>query len=186
LAYGDYKRLQRFWGHGSVSRHYKVVCFHSFVVSTLLYGLSTMSLVKAQRRRVDGFYARCLRRILGIPHSFYSRVSNKVVYERAGTIPLTQQLAKQQLNLLGTVARSAAGSPLRRNTFMGDSFQPTICHYIRKVGRPRINWTESVLEEGAAQFGSQQALFNFISSASKAEWKAQLNQIFAKPAAMQH
>jgi len=126
-----------------------------------------MSLVKTQRRRVDGFYARCLRRILGISHSFYSRVSNKVVYERAGTIPLTQQLAKQQLNLLSTVARSAAGSPLRRNTFMGDSFQPTttcICHYIRKVGRPPTNWTGSVLQEGSTHFGSQQALFNLISA----------------------
>ena len=142
-----------------------------------------MSPVKAQRRRIDGFYARCLRRILGRPHSFYSSVSNKVVYERAGTIPLSQQLAKQQLILLGTVARSAAGSPLRRNTFMGDSFQPSICHYIRKVGRPRTNWTESVLQEGGIHFGSQQALFNFILSASKAEWKAELNQIFVKPAA---
>ena len=93
-----------------------------------------MSLGKAQRRRVDGFYARCLRRILGIPHSFYSRVSNQTVYRQAGVLPLTEQLAKQQLNLFGIVARSPGNSPLRRDTFMGDALQPTISHLIGKWG----------------------------------------------------
>ena len=143
----------------------------------------TLSLVKAQRRRIDGFYARCLRRVLGIPHSFYSRVSNKTVLERAGTIPLTDQLAQQQLILLGLVARSPAGDPLRRNTFIGDSLQPQICHYVRKVGRPRTNWTESVLQEGVSRFGGLPAFVKMICGKSKEEWKAVLNQMFAKPAA---
>ena len=144
-----------------------------------------MSLAKAQRRRVDGFYARCLRRILGIPHSFYSRESNQTVYRRAGTLPLTEQLAKQQLNLFGIVARSPADSPLRRNTFMGDTLQPTISHYIRKVGRPRTNWTESVLKDGAARFQSLQAFTEKVGSGSKEEWKTHLNRMFAKPVARQ-
>ena len=185
LASGDFQRLQRFWSHGSISRPDKLVCFQSFVVSTLTYGLSTMSLAKAQRRRVDGFFARCLRRIIGIPHSFYSRVSNQTVYRRAGTLPLTEQLAKQQLNLLGIVARSPADSPLRRNTFIGDTLQPTISHYIRKVGRPRTNWTESVLKDGAARFQSSQALADNVGSRSREEWKAHLNRIFVKPVASQ-
>ena len=142
-----------------------------------------MSLATARRRRVDGFYVRCLRRILGIPHSFYSRVSNQTVYSRAGALPLTEQLAKQQLNLLGIVARSPAGSPLRRNTFIGDALQPTISHYIRKVGRPRANWTENVLKDGAGRFQSLQALTDNICNTSKEDWKVHLNRIFAKPVA---
>ena len=144
-----------------------------------------MSLTKAQRRRADGFYARCLRRILGIPHYFDSKVSNQTVYCQAGTLPLTEQLSKQQLNLLGAVARSPPDSPLRRNTFIGDTLQPTISHYIRRVGRPRTNWTESVLRDGAARFQCLQALIEMLGSDSKGAWKAHLDWMFAKPVASQ-
>ena len=140
-------------------------------------------MAKAQRRRVDGFYARCLRLLLGIPHSLNSRVSNKTVYDRASALPLTEQLAKRQLNLLGIVARSPADSPLRPNTFVGATLKPTITHYIRKVARPRINWTESVLKDGAELFQCLQALTVVIRSTSKQEWKAHLNRIPAKPVA---
>ena len=55
LASGDFQRLQRFWSHSSISRSDKFMCFHSFVISTLTYGLSTMSFTKAQRSRTMDF-----------------------------------------------------------------------------------------------------------------------------------
>ena len=45
----------------------KVQFFNAFILSKLRYGLSSVWLVAAQRRRIDGFVARCLRRILNIP-----------------------------------------------------------------------------------------------------------------------
>ena len=102
------------------------------------------------------------------------------MYDRAGVLPLTDQLAKQQLNLLGCVARSEKGSPLRRDTSISDTMQPTISHFIRKVGRPRINSTQSVLKDGAERFNGQLALSNLICTSTKDEWKSHLNRIFAK------
>ena len=74
MATGDFRCLQKFWGHAGIGRKRKLELFHALVVSKLVYGLSTMCFVKAQRRRLDGFYARCLRRVLGIPAAFVSRV----------------------------------------------------------------------------------------------------------------
>ena len=101
MASKDFFKLQKLWGHSAVSKKQKLTCFHSFVVTGLLYGLSTLWLAQSQRRRLDGFYARCLRRIYRIPAAYVSRVSNRIVFERAGVAPLTQQLLQQQLVLMG-------------------------------------------------------------------------------------
>jgi hypothetical protein len=74
MAAGDFQRLQKLWSHASVSVADKLKCLNAFVTSRLLYGLSTMVLVECQRRRLDGLYARCLRRILRIPAAYVSRV----------------------------------------------------------------------------------------------------------------
>ena len=63
FAFSDYRALAKLWSHCSVSRKAKVHYFESLVISKLVYGFSTLWLVTAQRRRLDGFYARCLRRI---------------------------------------------------------------------------------------------------------------------------
>ena len=82
MASGDFKSLQRFLSHARVNKRRKLELLHALIISKLQYGLSTICLVKAQKRRLDGFYARCLRRVLGIPASFYSRVSDKDVFQR--------------------------------------------------------------------------------------------------------
>ena len=50
--------------------------FNACVVSKLLRCLHTAWLNKAELRRLDVFQTSCLRKILRIPHSFKSRVSN--------------------------------------------------------------------------------------------------------------
>jgi sorting nexin-29 len=149
LAAGEYRKLRTLWGHASLSVQDKLLCYHSFVISKLVYGLSTLWPVKIQRRRLDGFYAIGLRRVLRIPAAFISRVSNKTIFEKAGVRPLSEQLLKRQLVLLGDVAGLPAGDPLRRNTFIGSSLTPSVAHYVRKVGRPKQNWTEEIMKAGA-------------------------------------
>jgi len=183
LATSDFHSLQKLWGHGGVSQRDKLRFFSAFVVSTLMYGLSTLSLVRAQRRRLDGFHARCLRRILKIPSAFVSRISNKYVFARAGVLPMTEQLAKRQFQLFRRVAQSQVGSPLRRHTFVGNTLQPYISHFVRKVGRPRVNWTESLLKDGALRFGSEAAFLTYMAQSSENEWKGRLVQMFPSPVA---
>ena len=132
----------------------RVKYFQALIVSKLINGLSTMWLVTAQRRRVDRFYARCLRRILRIPASSVSRVSNATVLARAGVRPFSEQLLQRQLMLLNKVAHSPGESLLRRDTFIPGTLQLQIGRYVRRVGRPRQNWAEQLVREGASKLGA--------------------------------
>ena len=152
-AAGDFRKLRTVWAHSGNSIKKKLWYFHSLIISRLLYGLATVCLVTVQRRRLDGFYARCLRKILKIPAAFISRVSNAKVFAEAGVCPLSDKLTQKQLQLLGKVALSPAGSPLRRDTFADGSLIPQIGCYVRRRGRPRQDWTSSVLNQGRRLFG---------------------------------
>ena len=92
LAAADFKALCRVWAHASINRTRKLQIYKGCVESTLMYGLHTCWLNKSQRRRLDGFQARCLRRLLGILPSFLSHVPNKDVLSAAGTAPLSTTL----------------------------------------------------------------------------------------------
>ena len=114
IASGDARAIFRFWSHASLSRRRKLELFHALITSKLSYGLSTLWCTIQQRRCLDGFYARCLRKLLGIPCSFVSRVSNKQVFSKAEVQPLTEQILYRQFVLLRKTVMSAAQSPLRR------------------------------------------------------------------------
>ena len=179
-ARADFNQLQRVWGHSNVPLAKKIQYFRAFVVSKLCYGLSTVWLVKAQRRRLDGFVARCLRRILHIPAAFVSRIPNAVVFAKAGVRPLTEQLLKHQLCLLHKAANTDAGSPLRRDTFVDASLNPQVGRFVRRVGRPRLDWTNQLLQEGSNRMGITkfQRLLSDRSIDSDKRWKQEVEKLF--------
>ena len=74
------------------------------------------------------------------------------LFERAGVKPLTDQIALRQIMLLGRVGRAPADGALRRNTFAGDSASPQIGRYVRRVGRPRHDWTSQTMQRARVQF----------------------------------
>ena len=54
---------------------------------------------------------------------------------------LARQLLKQQLILYGRVVRTNGDDVLRRVTFAPGTDMPATNQYIRRVGRPRNEWT---------------------------------------------
>ena len=180
-ATSDFKKLRAVWAHGNVTLQNKLLYFHSLVVSKLVYGLATCWLVTAQRRRVDGFYVRCLRNILRIPAAFVSRVSNATVLKKAGVPPFTTQLLQRQLLLLGKGAHSAADHPLRRDTFGDVGVVPLIGTFVRRVGRPRQDWTSQVLAAAQRIMGYSrcQLLLGDASPGAGKRWKAEVRKSFA-------
>jgi len=156
IAKSDFRELSKVWNHANVPVKEKLEFFHALIMSRLEYGLSSVWLVTAQRRRLDGFYARCLRRILRIQPSFLSRISNASVFATAGVQPFTEQLRQRQLILLGKVARSSADGPLRRDTFIPGPNLPLIGSTVRRVGRPRQDWTTELLKTCDNKLGRPQ------------------------------
>ena len=129
----------------------------------------------AQLRRIDGFYARCLRRILRIPAAFVSRVSNKSVFRQAGVLAMSEQVLLRQMLLMGKVVNSTAGSAIRRDVFVGSTLETQVGRYVRRVGRPRQDWSTEVLKATATKLGSlarMEALFR------RDGWKAELKSFF--------
>ena len=137
------------WNHSNVTRRDKLHFFESLVISRLQYGLATVCLNSVQRWRLDGFYARCLWRILKTPGAYVSRISNAIVYTRAGVQSFSSQLSRRQLLLLGRVVRSSPNSPLRSSVFVGDGCATCISQSTRRVGRPRLDWTTEIMKYGA-------------------------------------
>lgn len=63
MAWTEFSKLLRLWNHTSLALHKKVQVFNAIVTTKLLYGLSPSWLNLAERRRLNGFQCRCLRKI---------------------------------------------------------------------------------------------------------------------------
>ena len=134
-------KLSAVWRHANLTRDRKKMFFEAFVVSKLLYGLETTWLLKAERVRLDGFYARCLRKLLGVAPAFVSRVSNKIVLHRFGAQPLSLQLLGRQLLYYGRLAGQTNTSLPRNVALEASDVTPRFWNMRRCVGRPRLRWT---------------------------------------------
>jgi hypothetical protein len=104
MAQADFNRLRQVWCHSGLSTQERYTVYASCVTSRLLYGLQVLWLNQAARDKLDAFPARCLRRILGIAPSYWSRISNNDVLHRAGAQKLSRILLERQLGFLGTLA----------------------------------------------------------------------------------
>ena len=67
IAESSYKKLRLLW-NSSLSRKARLKIFQSVFLSTLTYGLETLTLQDKFLKRIDAFYIRFLRRIVGIRH----------------------------------------------------------------------------------------------------------------------
>ena len=118
--------------------------------------------------------------IVRIPAAYVSRISNATVYEKAGMKPFSQQILKHQLQLLRKVAIQSHDHPLRVDTFEGATLNPQIGRYVRRVGRPRQDWTTQLLHEGRERVGVQRfdRLISDRSDGADVRWKVELDKCF--------
>ena len=173
IAAGEFKTLSRLWSHARVTRPQRLRYFSAFVLSKLQYGLSTLWLTQTDRQRVDGFQARCLRKILGIRCSFISRVSNAQVLALAGIPAVSVATLRLQLVTLGKLAHSDLHAPLRQAAFHSDLWIPTTAMFIRRVGRPRQTWAEQVWIQASKRCGGHarlRAMLDDSSPTGKVTW----------------
>eukprot|EP00972_Heterocapsa_arctica_P014675 2161559-Heterocapsa_arctica.AAC.1 len=77
------KKLNVFWTKSPASVKWKLRVYDAVIVSKLLEGLEALSLTDANIYKLGAFQIRGLRKILGIKHSYWSRVSNKDIMIQA-------------------------------------------------------------------------------------------------------
>ena len=169
FAASEFKALSKLWNHTNLTIAWKHRIFQTCVVSKLLYGLQTAVFTKKQTRQLDGFHARCLRKILRIAPPYWSRVSNYEVLSRMQARPLSQQLLKQQLNLFAKIYR-------RPNTDIGRSlvFEPSsdtlLIHSLsRRRGRPRLDWATEIWKHAVRMNSGAMSIGRLMGDAR--QWK---------------
>ncbi len=141
----SFKLLSTVWKHVAIPLKRKIELFNSIVVSRLTYATASVWLLKADLRRLDGFYCSCLRRILRIPAPYVSRVSNARVLQQSGCQQLSVTIREAQLALLDKVLHDPSLDVLRGASFHGRTLLPETAAWVRKRGRPRQNWIEQLM-----------------------------------------
>ena len=130
-----------------------------------------MHLTQAIYDKLDAFYVRGLRIVLGIKHAYWSHVSNDEVIKRAnivankGTnlhlswerfvlmnknavtkvVPVSQILQKRQRVLLGHILRADIHDPMFEISFNREFEIVTVG--TRRAGRPRQHFLESNIQD---------------------------------------
>jgi len=140
----SFSKLEAIWKHSALSKSRKLEVYKACVISKLLFGLEIHHLKKHDRNRLDAFHAKCLRKILRIPHPMISHVSNRAVLTAAGEQPLSTQLTMKQVILFCKIAVLPDESPLRETIFQTSSFDLKMFEGKRRKGRPRVSWVSAV------------------------------------------
>lgn len=70
---------------------------------------------------------------------YYKEVPNRTQH-----VPYTIQLLKKQLMLYGRIGRAPNDDALRSLTFCPGSLTPATSRFVRRVGRPRHEWTSQL------------------------------------------
>ncbi len=136
--------LSAVWAHANIPKHRKQQFFEACVITKLMYGLSSMWLLQADRSKLDSFYVKCLRCIHRIPHPMVSHVSNQRVLQTASAEQLSVQLLRHQLILYGKLYRRSWDNLVRQVALEPNNCTPWNWNTLRRVGRPRLQWNTSV------------------------------------------
>ena len=98
--------------------------------------MESLWLLQADRARLDAFHCRCLRRILRIRHSFYSRVSKQEVLRRAWERPLSELLLQRQAAIYKRITQLTNESHVKQLVCDCNGL-PIVWATRRSRGRPR-------------------------------------------------
>ena len=177
-AKAEFDTLRRVWAHAGISSKRKLRIFDACVMSRLSYGLSAVFLNKAALRRLDGFQAQCLRKLLGISHSYWSRIPNTEVLRRAESTKITWRIQQHQMILMGRIARGELGEQVRSYFFSEGTVQLQPLPGIRRVGRPRQTWMATVHDHCLKAAGCPLNLEQLLAAGEGASirWRACVNR----------
>ena len=107
-ALSAFWKLDRVWT-SRASLQQKMQLFIASALSVLLYGCESWVLTSDLCRQIDSFQTSCIRIILGISRTYH--VSNEEVYDRTGTVPLSQSVEARQTRFLGQFSSAPLGGP---------------------------------------------------------------------------
>ena len=145
LASAAYKSLRTIW-NSRLTIRVKLRIFQSVIVSTLIYSLDSLTMLPKHFRRLNSFFFRLLRRVVGVKAAYISRVSNITVWELAGhpTTP-AQIILQQQTKLLLKCLATPPNDPFHHVVFCSALRDRIECNKKSSRGRPPPHWLSLML-----------------------------------------
>ena len=133
-------KFSTIWKNKNISTNTKIRLMRSLVTSIFLYACESWTLNEAIEKKIQYFYMRCYRRILGI--SYKDRITNEKVKEmvKRAAGPFEKLLRadkKRKLKWFGHITRSSGlAKSILHGTVPGK----------RGKGRPRRQWGDNIRE----------------------------------------
>ena len=141
LAAEAFKKLTLIW-NSSLPIPSKIRVFQSTFVPVLIYGLDSFTLTTPLMHRIDAYCLRFLRRVLGIKASYYSRIPNSEVYNKARRPKLpAQTLSDAQYKMMKEVFLSDM-SDIPHSVVFNAAYKDRISNQGKRRGRPVPYWVE--------------------------------------------
>jgi len=102
--------VQRVWKCSSLGVNTKYIhLYQALVMSVLLYGAETRTLLVADINTPEAIHMRCQRQVLDV--RWWAHVSNAEVLQRSGLSTISESLRHRRLSVFGHVARLDPGVP---------------------------------------------------------------------------
>ena len=151
------KKLDLFWRHSDCPVHIKVYTADAVLRSKLLYGLESAQLIPSVLKKLETFQLKVLRKIFKIDTTYINRVnSNASIFNRINTMMEEEGRSKRVISFVDAynkIKRKRAikimnqeNTSIYNVSFENGKFRKWI-HTNRRVGRPRMNWTEETINE---------------------------------------
>ena len=150
--------LDMVWRHSNCGIATEIHVAEAVLRAKLLYGLESAQLIPSVLKRLETFQLKVLRKILKLDTTYVNRENtNETVFRQANeklaeeggrkkTVTTFIEAYKRQKRKRACNIIRNPGSPIHKVSFRGDNLGKWI-HRNRRVGRPRMNWTEETVKE---------------------------------------
>jgi len=151
------KQLDTFWRHSNCDTAVKIHTADAVLRSKLLYGLESAQLIPSVLKRIETFQLKVLRKILRMDTTYIDRRNtNQTVFDRANQQLKNEGKTKPVITFVEAYKKlkrkranriiNKRGSPIYNISFHGGKLRKWV-HPNRRVGRPRLNWTEETIKD---------------------------------------
>ena len=114
--------------------------YNSLIISIITYSSDSWTLTKAQKKRLDVFNTKAIRRIVGV--RWYDYVTNASILSRTGQPPLTTTIRKLRLSVFGHICRLQPGT---QAIDILTSTPPS--SWRRPRGHPPLRWADQIVKD---------------------------------------
>ena len=108
IATSTMAKLSSIWTSSRLSLVLKMRLYNSLIISIITYSSASWTFTKAQKKRLDAFNTKALRRIVGV--RWYDYVTNASILTRTGQPTLTTTIRKLRLGAFGHICRLQPGT----------------------------------------------------------------------------